>query len=73
MAVALGLDYWLLPQINSTYQGNYTVNQENIQFFSKLLVHVINDQSLQSLLKRHEDRSQTDVALGIQMNLIALV
>ena len=41
MAMALGFDYWLLPQLSSHIYGSYTANSNNIAALLKLVSHVV--------------------------------
>ena len=40
MAMALGLDYWVVPQISTGYYRNYTANSQNIAALCRLVTHI---------------------------------
>ncbi len=52
MAMALDIDYWLVPQINSFYFLKYEPDQEAMDAAARVLRHVIIDKGLGHLLKR---------------------
>ncbi len=41
MAMALGLDYWMVPQVNSSYYGYYSITPENVGFVTDLVRHLL--------------------------------
>jgi hypothetical protein len=41
MAMALGMDYWLVPQISAFYHLRYTANNSNVAAVVNLLRHVL--------------------------------
>jgi hypothetical protein len=39
--MALGLDYWVLPQISSGYFANYKATEENVAAAIRLVKHIV--------------------------------
>ena len=50
MALALGLDYWVVPEISASYLYKYIVDQRGADAFKKTLRHIITSKGLQELL-----------------------
>ncbi len=50
MAMALGMDYWLVPQLSSFYYGNYNATNDNVAAVIRLLRHVIKLKGLDQYL-----------------------
>ena len=40
MAMALGLDYWTVPQISTHYVGNYSIDSNNAESLIRVLRHI---------------------------------
>ena len=41
LAMALDLDYWLVPQISTHYQGHYTIDTQNLHWILKVVEHLM--------------------------------
>ena len=41
MAMALGLDYWLVPSISANYHMKYHINEHNLKSLMLLVHHVL--------------------------------
>ena len=54
IAMALGLDYWLVPQLSSFYYGNYTATQENVDAVIRLVRHVLKAKGVLISKAEHE-------------------
>ena len=50
MAVALGMDYWLLPQISTHLYLKYTLTVENVGAAVRLVRHLLEQKGLTSLI-----------------------
>ncbi len=55
MAMALGMDYWMVPQVTSNYHTFYTMTKEKADAVVKVLKHVILKQGLGGLLASREE------------------
>ena len=55
MALALGFDYWLLPQVKAHYFGTFNMDQPSADALIRLLRHVINTKGLQYLLHTQDE------------------
>jgi hypothetical protein len=51
MAMALGLDYWMVPQVTSFLFGHYGMDEARAQAVVELLRHVLHHQGLEGLIK----------------------
>ena len=51
MALALGLDYWLVPQVSAFIFANYTLNEDSVDAVMRLLRHIAETKGLHHLLK----------------------
>jgi capsular polysaccharide biosynthesis protein len=54
MAMTLGMDYWLVPQISAFYHLGYTATEENAGAVIDLLAHLLNVKMLSHII-RHEE------------------
>jgi hypothetical protein len=43
MAMALGLDYWAVPEVSSPYLGTYNMSLEAVDAVIKLVRHIIRE------------------------------
>ena len=50
MAYALGLDYWVVPQVSTFYVHAYKMDQDKAGYVARLLRHVLRSKGLESLL-----------------------
>ena len=50
MAMALDIDYWLVPQVHANYHLKYHLDDENIAAAVRVLRHVIEQKGLTELL-----------------------
>ena len=50
MAMALGFDYWLVPQVDATYFSRFVINKTNAAAVARLLRHVLQAKGLDELL-----------------------
>jgi hypothetical protein len=41
MAMSLGLDYWLVPQVHSFYHLNYVIDESGVAAVVRLLDHIL--------------------------------
>ena len=54
MAMALGLDYWVLPQITTHLYLRYSVDESKVAAAVRLVRHLLERKGLASLTPRHE-------------------
>ncbi len=69
MAMALGLDYWLVPQINASYQSNYTMDASKADAAVRTLKHVIETKDLRRFLVGNSELSKNSVS-DILLNMV---
>ena len=57
MSMALGLDYWLVPQLTTHFFGNYEMNEENTSAVLRLLEHLLKEKGLHDIwqLRRSDE------------------
>ena len=55
MALALGLDYWLVPQVTSILFERYTMDDEKAKSVVRLLRHVLVARGLGHLIRSPEE------------------
>ena len=55
MALALGLDYWLVPQISSLFHENYVMDDEKAKSVVRLLRHILVAKGLSHLIQSHDE------------------
>ena len=41
MALALGLDYWLIPQISANYYFRYAIDDAAVQALLRVVMHIL--------------------------------
>ena len=46
MAMALGLDYWLVPQVSAFYYQNYVMDAKKADYVMRLVRHVVSSKGL---------------------------
>ena len=54
MAMALGQDYWLVPQVSAFYHLSYKMDQSKADAVVRLVKHVLETKGLGHLLRREE-------------------
>ena len=54
MAMALGLEYWLFPQMSTHLYLKYKADDNNVAALMKLLRYVLERKGLRSLLRHDE-------------------
>ncbi len=62
MAMALGMDYWLVPQLSSFYYGKYNATNDNVAAVIRLLRYVIRQKSWHHLLRSPVGQTLDEVA-----------
>ena len=55
MSLALGLDYWVLPQIRSFYTLDYKLTDDGLDALERLLKHVLRRKGLARLFGEHDE------------------
>ena len=55
MAMCLGLDYWVVPEVTAFYLGQYTMDDAKADAVVRVLRHVLTRRGLESLLLRSND------------------
>ena len=55
MAMALGLDYWIVPQINAVYNGNYTMDPAKAEHVVRLVRHLMERKRVPAARSVHEE------------------
>ena len=60
MAMSLGLDYWLVPQVTSILFERYTMDQEKAKAVVRLLRHLLMNKGMQSLIQDSESLRETN-------------
>jgi hypothetical protein len=50
MAMALNMDYWILPQLNAFYHLPYVATYDNVAALTRLVTHIIKQRKLHYLL-----------------------
>ena len=55
MAMALGLDYWILPHISAPYFGRFNVDKKGANALGNLVEHVLKSKGLGHLLRNGDD------------------
>ena len=51
MAMALGMDYWVVPQVSAYYHGDYAMDGDKAAAVVRLLKHVLHQRGLSALLR----------------------
>ncbi len=51
MAMALAMDYWVVPQVSAYYHGDYAMDVDKAEAVKRLLRHVLKLRGLTSLLR----------------------
>ena len=51
LSMALGLDYWLVPQLSSHYNWKYTADEENAEAVADVLRHVLKTKGLGEMIR----------------------
>ena len=63
MAVALGMEYWLVPQVSAFYHLNYTMDSSKAEAVVRLVQHVLKtltpETHIESLPNIQTDRNMT--------------
>ena len=59
MAMALGLDYWVVPQLSSVYTSIFRADSDNIGAVARTLRHVLKLKGMGHLLTDSHDTSST--------------
>ena len=65
MAMALGLNYTVIPQISSNYNGRFVVTEANAAAASRVLRQVLKTNSMSHLLKNNEEGHQAPALYDI--------
>ena len=55
MAMALGQDYWLVPQVSAFYHLSYKMDQSKADAVVRLVKHVLESKGLGSMIQGHTD------------------
>ncbi len=66
MAAALGIDYWLFPQMAAFYYGKYEATDSNIATLVKLVKHILHGERRSSL--NTEDLRKDDAQTAPKLN-----
>ena len=53
MAMALDIDYWLVPQVHTFYHGTFTLDQGRVQSVIDVLRHVLERRGDAHLIRVH--------------------
>ena len=54
MAFALGVQYWVVPQVTSRYYGRFALRPDSVAAVIRVVTHVLHDTGLANLLRRDE-------------------
>jgi hypothetical protein len=54
-AMALGIDYWLVPQVSCFYHLRYEMTEEKAQAVVRLLRHLLVQKGLETLIRPEND------------------
>ena len=76
IAMALGLDYWLVPELSAPLFRNYTMTSSGVHAVLKLVQHVVRSRRLNIWLPTPtvDDQGDPDVLVAvIASNIIMLV
>ena len=55
MARALGLDYWMVPQVRARFAAKYEFNSENVAAVVRLVRHILTTRGLDRLLQHRDE------------------
>jgi DNA polymerase III gamma/tau subunit len=70
MAMCLDLEYWLLPQVSSSYHTSYTMDKEKAQYVMRTIRHVIIKKGLTNLLLQPPTQDEIDAVHRYDPNSI---
>ena len=55
MAIVLGLDYWMVPQVSSFIKGNYTMDENTADIITRLVVRILHKHLAPSVNSVHNE------------------